>query len=280
MIEKGTSSQKNDDYFNQKKINHIVHYNDNFETVLKIIKNGFAPSYCKETIGDNDYYIPMVSFCNIPLRDANLYMRYGKYGIGMSLSWALSNSISPVVYIHESTPFRNLHFNINKIHLSNLAGRKLLDTIQVRSGTKSKGDNFDNDIKLIAEINKITVPTIQFFKNWKTIYKQKEIITYQEREWRYIPTLDNATEKALISKTDIEFTQLKNKKFKSKPHLPEYVLKIDDINDLRYIIINTDKQRDKILSLLNYKFGIDEVNKSIVSGNLLILKHDTIHNDF
>src|SRR5659263_94182 len=93
-----TKTIKNE--FNQKKINHIFHYTSNFDVLLKILKNGFEPSYCAERINDVEYYIPMISFCNIPLRDVDLYMRYGKYGIGMSLEWAEENSISPVVYIH------------------------------------------------------------------------------------------------------------------------------------------------------------------------------------
>lgn len=64
--------------FNQKKINHIFHYADNFEIFQKILKNGFAPSYCSENINKIEYFIPMVSFCNIPLRDVDSYMRYGK----------------------------------------------------------------------------------------------------------------------------------------------------------------------------------------------------------
>lgn len=145
--------------FNQKKVNHIVHYLDNFKILLKILKDGFAPSYCLENTISSEYYIPMVSFCNIPLKDVDQYMRYGKYGIGMSLDWALKNGISPVVYIHENTPFKDF-------------SKKLFYSCLNK-----------NDINYFDVILNATLPTIQFFKNWKTIYKGKEIITYHEREW-------------------------------------------------------------------------------------------------
>jgi hypothetical protein len=265
---------------NQKKINHIVHYNDNFEIVLKILKNGFTPSYCDEKIGDFEYYIPMVSFCNIPLRDTNHYMRYGKHGIGMSLNWALRNSISPVVYIHETTPFKNFHSEINKIHLYDIANKILAGKVkEITENIKDETDYSTYD-ELLNRINRITVTTIQFSKNWKTTYKQNEIITYQEREWRYIPDLINSNEKRIITEVEEEFNLLKKKKFRPKPHLPEYTLKIDLIEDLKYIIIKTDDQRNKIINILINKFGDKELKNSILTGNLLIIKEEIIHNDF
>jgi hypothetical protein len=219
IMDKSKTSLNDEIIFNQKKINHIVHYNDNFEIVLKILKNGFAPSYCDEKIGDFEYYIPMVSFCNIALRDVNLYMRYGKYGIGMSLNWALRNSISPVAYIHETTPFRNLHSEINKVHLFNVANKMLAGQVkEITENIKDETDYSSFD-ELLNQINRITIQTIQFFKNWKTFYKQSEIITYQEREWRYIPDLVDSNEKRIITKHDEEFNLLKKEKIQVKTSL-------------------------------------------------------------
>lgn len=261
--------------FNQKKINHIVHYLDNFDILLKILKDGFAPSYCLERINDFDYYIPMISFCNIPLKDVDLYMRYGKYGIGMSLDWALKNSISPVVYIHETTPFKELHSRINKIHLYKMTKKifnnKVLEAIEK---TVDEFDYSDYD-KTLQEINDVTVPAIQFFKNWKTNYKGKEIVTYQEREWRYIPKLKNDR---LLSSEDFQI--MKKDKFAKKPHLPEYTLPLNSINEIRYVLIKNEEQRKKVLKVLKTKFGEDDVVNSILSGKLMIINDDLIRNDF
>lgn len=261
--------------FNQKKVNHIVHYLDNFEVILKILKNGFAPSYCLEKISGFDYHIPMVSFCNIPLKDVDLYMRYGKYGIGMSLEWAVKNSISPVIYFHENTPFKDLHSKINEIHLFEITKNILNKEFdKIKNDDKSDSDHFD-DFKIISEINHITIPTLQFFKNWKTKYKGKEIITYHEREWRYIPKIDNNR----IVNND-EFEKLKKTIFNKKPHLPEYSLEINSIEDIRYVLIVNDIQRNKVLGVLQRKFGIDDVVNAIMTGKLMIINDELIRNDF
>lgn len=269
---------KNEIEFNQKKINHIFHYTDNFEVLLKIMKNGFSPSYCAERINNVEYYIPMVSFCNIPLRDVDLYVRYGKYGIGMSLEWALKNSISPVVYIHETTPFRNFHINLISSHFNRMFN-EIFDN-QNFENIENRVNNFDysNYNKSLNEITEINISAIQFFKNWITYYKGTEIRTYQEREWRFIPKLEN--EKKLITENDNEFSLLKNKKFRKKPHLPEYAIELINIEDIRYILINNEIQREKVLNVLNKKFGEVNVVKSILSGKLMIITEELIRNDF
>ena len=109
--------------FNQKKVGHIFHYTKTFDSLLGILKSGFLPSYCQETVGDLKYLIPMVSFCNISIRDVGLYMRYGDYGIGMTMDWALQNRISPVIYVHENSPFSDLHNKVNKLLLWDIIGK-------------------------------------------------------------------------------------------------------------------------------------------------------------
>lgn len=264
--------------FNQKKINHIFHYLDNFEVLIKILKTGFAPSYCKEIINERDYYIPMVSFCNIPLRDVDLYMRYGKYGIGLSIDWALKNSISPVIYTHEKTPFKSIHSEINQIQLYNLTKTILKNVLDAKLNNEEDKTDYSEYDNLINNINKVTVPTIQFFKHWKTKYKGQEIVTYQEREWRYVPTLEN--EKRLITIEDAEFEQLEKKNFRKKPHLPDHILDISKIEYLRYVIIQNEKQSNRVLNTLISKFGEENVINYILSGRLMIIKDDLIFNDF
>ena len=236
--------------FSQKKVNHIVHYLDNFEILLKIIKDGFAPSYCIENIDSEEYYIPMVSFCNIALKDVDQYMRYGKYGLGMSLDWAIKNGISPVVYIHEKTPFKDFS---TKLFSSGL---------------------YKDDINNFDVIQNAIIPAIQFFKNWKTTYKGKEIITYHEREWRYIPDLDN--DKILHAE---EFNEIKASHFLKKPHLPEYSINFG-IEEIRYIVINNESQRSRVINSLTKKYGDNPVIESILSGKLMIINDELIRNDF
>lgn len=227
----------------------------------------------------------MVSFCNISIGDVDLYMRYGNYGIGMSIDWAIKNRISPVIYIHENSPFNNLHREINKILLWDLANKQLTDAKRQFEEAMKRGEaynysptNDESHIRLVSDINHLTVPALQFFKNWKIQYQKQEIITYQEREWRYIPELKD--EKRIIPSSDEEFGNYANKEVKPKPHLPEYTLQIESITDLRYIIISNEEERSSAITCLEKKFGDKNVVRALFSGTLLMLTDQQVKNDF
>ena len=142
--------------------------------VLGIIDKGFLPSYCYETFGQSEYYIPMVSFCNIPITEVSLYLRYGQYGIGLTLDWAIGNAISPVVYVHERTPFLDMHREINKRHIFPLLKKQISHGIQKALDPSTPEKDFSEEIDLLKDINHFTVRAIQFFKNWKTLFEERE----------------------------------------------------------------------------------------------------------
>jgi len=251
--------------FNQKKINHIFHYTKKYEWLKKILVNGFAPSYCLEEINDTKFFTPMVSFCNIPIRDVGDYMHYGDYGIGMSVDWAIENNLSPVIYIHENTPFKNIRDVIYDLSFNQFMNKGIHDII--RKNTNSLVNDYEYPLseEQILELNNSSFLLAQFLKNWKTVYEGNEIITYHEREWRYIPKLDAEKEKRLIAINDEEFSLYAEKK-KEKPHLPERSLLIESVKDMRYIIIENDVERKEIIDILIKKFTQEEVWDSISSG--------------
>ncbi|HEY6436969.1 MAG TPA: abortive infection system antitoxin AbiGi family protein [Ignavibacteriaceae bacterium] len=274
------------DSFNQKKVEHIFHYTKTVDSILGILKSGYHPSYCQEEIGELQYLIPMVSFCNISIKDVGLYMRYGEYGIGMSVDWALSNKISPVIYVHENSPFSDLHSKVNKLLLWDMVGKQMERFRKVIEEAVAKGENpdttvgiqKDEDMNLLAAINEITVPALQFFKNWKINYYGKEIVTYQEREWRYIPGL--VGEKKIVSSSEDEYKELIDEKQRPKPHLPKYALAIKSIDVIKYIIIKDDSERMIIFDCLTQIFGSKVVIDALVGGRLMLLTNDQIRNDF
>lgn len=82
--------------------NSYFHYTKKMEYLIGILENGFRGSYCREDFKTNaqgvfSLYIPMVSFCDIPLSKVS-YVTYGKYGIGMSSSWGNDKALTPVCY--------------------------------------------------------------------------------------------------------------------------------------------------------------------------------------
>lgn len=112
-----------------------------------------------------------------------------------------------------------------------------------------------------------------------------EIITYQEREWRYISNLDLEKEKRLITRNHKEYQDYIDKKTSAgikifKSHLPHYNLKIEKLSDIRYILVKTEEEQKDIIEKLKIKFGVIDVIKFFSIGELLILTQNRIYNDF
>lgn len=264
--------------YEQKKINHIFHYTSNFIDLQKIVRQGFLPSYCKEEIGNKKYLTPMVSFCNIPIAEVDKYMRYGKNGIGMSLTWAVKKGLSPVIYTHENSPYQSILGQLSMLKLQ-------FDLIEEDKNIGLRNYNIKDDSSdILFELDKenltykINLKILQFLKNWKTEYQGDKIITYQEREWRYVP--DDVKIYPLIEERDLIYHDFLDKQIKPKPHLPNFPLEIDSLDDIKYIVVTTDKQREKIIGTLNNRFGEKATTKALLTGRLSILTASQIRNDF
>lgn len=84
--------------------NCLFHFTSSLEKLQGILKNKFLLTYCHENYWLNnalheDYY-PMVSFCDIPLSQAeDQIMKYGKFAIGMDKDWGIKHQLNPVIYI-------------------------------------------------------------------------------------------------------------------------------------------------------------------------------------
>lgn len=257
--------------YEQKKINHVFHYTPVFEHLQGIVSKGFLPSYCKEKIGETNYLTPMVSFCNIPMVEVDKYMRYGKNGIGMSLSWAVQNRLTPVTYIHRNSPYHSVLKSIDFIQSKFSFG----DRKEIKIEDFINNDEMLDKAMNIEEINIISLITLQYLKNWETFYDGDKIKTYQEREWRYVPT--DSKIKPIIQENESQFFEFEEK---PKPHFPECSLKINEIDDISYIVVTEDSQRAKIIKTLNKRFSKNKTKDAIMSGKLLILTANQIKNDF
>lgn len=261
--------------YEQKKINHIFHYTSYFPDLQNIIRQGFIPSYCNEEIGDKKYLTPMVSFCNIPISEVDNYMRYGKNGIGMSLEWAIEKQLTPVTYTHKNSPYHKI--------LASLSLMKLHQGInEIFEGDRKNflGIDILEDMALDQKslIYKSNLKLLQFLKNWETLYKGEKIITYQEREWRYVPIDSKVV--PIIEEDHSDYESYMDKEKKPKPHLPDYPLKIDHLSDIKYIVVTTEKQRGNIIGTLNKRFTEQETTLALLQGKLSILTASQIRNDF
>ncbi|MBE9468449.1 MAG: hypothetical protein IMY72_09065 [Bacteroidetes bacterium] len=168
--------------------NHIIHFTEEFETLKLILKNGFrpalsveSPTYLKEHenlkemydfLGIkkdeiNDINIPMTCYCDIPFKYSKKHRKkYGRYGIALTKSWAISNCISPVLYLKENTQTQKSLFGIIK-------------TLNNAINFSKKENPFLANVK--ENLN-------QFLDFAKPYYNDKENEKYyDEREWRYVP---------------------------------------------------------------------------------------------
>lgn len=77
------------------------HYTQNLSSLVSILQGGFLGHYCREEFRYNkqiiNIYIPMVSFCDIPLAHIP-FITYGGFGIGMSSVWGNAQKLTPICY--------------------------------------------------------------------------------------------------------------------------------------------------------------------------------------
>ena len=77
------------------------HYTKDLNTLISILQNGFRGHYCREEFRYNqkiiNIYVPMVSFCDIPLSHIP-DITYGGFGIGMYSVWGNAQKLTPVCY--------------------------------------------------------------------------------------------------------------------------------------------------------------------------------------
>lgn len=195
--------------------NELHHYTSRKENLCGILKNGFCPSFCRETfLNGNDYWIPMVCFNDIPLEFAGKHKDwYGDYVIAMKPEWIMKNDIHPVHYIqlptdenqHNLLAANNylLHNYVDKIRpqideiLSNMKPIETDDTTGRVIAGLIQANEFNEVMK---EINSIFYPltiTMAFQKALRgkqfnrKLNKVIEKKFYDEREWRYFPSIND-----------------------------------------------------------------------------------------
>lgn len=155
--------------------NSLFHFTKK-EHLLNILRNNFIPHYCKERFSipgvGFDYWIPMVSFCDIPLSQIKEHIaEYGKYAIGLNREWVNKSKLNPVLYYKESSCFFEKYY-------------KLLESMRKKAvgWTTQTQITFLEDYCDAKYLFSYFKPYIGY--DFKT---QKEKIFYDEREWRYVP---------------------------------------------------------------------------------------------
>ncbi|HUX61888.1 MAG TPA: abortive infection system antitoxin AbiGi family protein [Ignavibacteriaceae bacterium] len=157
----------------------LFHFTSQPDFLIGILQNEFQPRYCLESIDFKTKNIkvafPMVCFCDIPLSQIKNHLdTYGYYGIGMKKSWAEKKKLNPILYLRQKS---RLTEKINMLFVN------------------TQHNDFDNSALLkkskeeIRDLLRYVKPYSGDFQRTEKIIK--DVIFYNEREWRYIPQLPN-----------------------------------------------------------------------------------------
>lgn len=214
----------------------------NIESLYEILKNNFKVSYAREKIigpqNNREFAVPMVSFCDLKLSELKYFLSYGKFGIGLTKNWANRNGLSPVMYINRHCQLMdNLISGINGIYTH-------LGLVDNMAQFKSLNQSYLN-----------VMNTYRYIKNYEGELWRKGVLenpNYRfadEREWRFVPELENEGVTPFVGISKIKTKQQKEK-YNSTLEQIRLMFRPDDI---KYLIV--EKEED-ITSLIDHLHSV------------------------
>lgn len=231
----------------------LFHFTSNKDKFLSIIQNGFWPAYCPENLeqfnAPEHYAFPMTCFCDIPLSQIHNHVEnYGKYAVGLTKKWGMQHGITPVLYIHLNS---STYTHITQV------SQQIYNIVK------------DNDNKENRDLGDSIANLLIYFKPYEGYRWNKEKqafendITptkfYNEREWRYIPTIRKEDQLFSLIPLDVykQNKEIFNKKLENKKltFTP---------NDIEHIIVSKDDEIPYIVNdierIMKDKYKINDEN--------------------
>jgi hypothetical protein len=222
------------------------------EAMFGILQNTFRVSYAREKIIGTtrlrEIGVPMVSFCDLKLSEVSSHMnKYGHYGIGLTKEWANRNGLNPVLYISQHSPFTDgLIKGLDGIHAH-------------RRKFEENGDYNELTTDYMNIFN-----TYRYVKNYEAPLQRKgheKIEKYRfadEREWRYVPPLDNSSlSNSLDNRSNSSITpfvpisSIKTEKQKSELNFSISHIGLHfEPEDIRYLIVERDEEISELINHL------------------------------
>ncbi|MBY0541169.1 MAG: hypothetical protein K2P52_07140 [Campylobacterales bacterium] len=218
--------------------NSVIHFTNDINSLKGILRDNFKITFCNEKIildaSTIKIQVPMVSFCDIPLSKIKEHIgKYGNYGIGLTKEWAQRKRLNPVLYVE------------TKSYLAESLRISMLNSL----------NDIKSDSNILTQKQKQVIDILRYLKNYQTDLTRKGNIipNYRfsdEREWRYVPDINEECEFILTGHKDTIST-----KEMEKANLSLSNLKLEfEPNDIKYIIIeNEDEITDFINILRNDK---------------------------
>ncbi len=249
--------------------NSLFKFMPKLSYLKEILKNkAIIPRYCDEDISYlnweyNFLSFPMVCFCDIRFSKVKEHISfYGGYGIGLNKKWGIKQGVQALQYINSNSVLNNELIDVFKYALndnenvSNIYKSFLIYTLLYQKPLKGIMSVYDTRNK---------------------VWKEKEKIFQDEQEWRYInPLIKNITTDSgfIIRSNNIEDNR--HKKLKEiynneiKKH-KECWLNFN-YDDIKYLIVKTEKQRENLLKFILNKLQLDVVDAMKLSSKILTTK--------
>ena len=234
--------------------NSIIHYTKELSGLESIIKSkGFRICYCSEKVntrGGQSYAfaIPMVSFCDIPITDYKKHFYhtkgkkrgyYGDYGIGLNKAWASKCGLNPVSYIDYNS-------------FTGTGLRKCVEYFLNSKSSSSKNPISNSDINELLQI-------ALYAKNYQGELiingqlEDKKYKFYDEREWRFVPKSSDIKNNEIL----LDISDYEADKDKFNDAIKDCLLNFS-LNDISYIIVNSESEIEYIVDLLKKETGTDD----------------------
>ncbi|MVM36486.1 hypothetical protein GO730_00495 [Spirosoma sp. HMF3257] len=262
--------------------NSLFHFTPLKDNLLGILETGFRPAYSpefgKSTNGKvNECEIAMVCFCDLPISNLRKHIGldgtkgYGKYGLGMTKEWGMTNKLNPVTYFtNQSHQIEaGLEASTRLLKLSQHYDEEMDKMTKKYGGPKSTPYS-DEEKNMIATYTyiKSAFEASNVIMNHMKPYQDaiNGIRYYNEREWRLVVPCNekNNYEVPVIWPTMFPHQLLKKPIYKdiiSK----KYMLNFSAI-DVKYIIVENDAAvKDVVdkLASLPHKYSESDRNRLI-----------------
>ncbi len=227
--------------------NTLIHFTNSKESLKSILLDNFKIFYCRETVDfamDRvEFFVPMVSFCDIPLSEIKVHMtKYGRYGIGLTKEWGIRNRLNPVLYVSKGSHLAK-SYQTAYLHFSR----------QSRENGRSQ-----------SEEHKSLVDTMRYIKNYEGVLSRlgqhtEDYRFSDEREWRYVPPSSEKCD-MLIGGTVYK----DERKNRAESLLTNLRLEFAP-NDIKYVIINEDSEISEFIEHFRRakgkKYVLDDIER-------------------
>lgn len=237
--------------------NTLFHFMKEYDWLCDtLMTSKICPRYCEERFDFLDSSLPslafpMKCFCDIYLEKLHFHIpTYGGYGLGFSKKWLISQNVQPVQYIN---PYSEVGLALKNEFLRYV-------------------DNYGDDIPK-EKYYDILFRQLRYIKPLYGKMKRDDEDMHNfhdEREWRFIPDIPLEDESVeLVWKgtyCDPKKIQQGSEELSKNKH---YVIPFTS-NELKYIIVPTEKDSERIRQFIFSKMQYDEIEKLALISKILV----------